>query len=105
MAVDKDLLFEPMFDEDDFEIPGRGSIRVRGLSSAEVHKIKDEPPKKAECMIVAMASVDPLLTEEEAARLQRKWSAGLWKRLVEQVQRLSGLADGAAKSDVPAVRE
>lgn len=107
MAVaDKDALLgaEADFPTDEFETP-QGTIRIRGLSAAEVHKFSTEKNSvKVDRMVVSMAAVEPRLTEDEAGTLQRRWPAGRWVELTQTIRRLSGLDEGASKSGVPSVR-
>lgn len=105
--MDKDLLLKPRLPEADVEIPGVGTVRVRGLSHQEVliqRKAADDdnvdgPRALAmERKMLTLAMVDPAMTEAEVGEWQRTSPAGDIKLVFEAVQALSGLQEGAAKA-------
>ncbi|HEX6969408.1 MAG TPA: hypothetical protein VF174_11455 [Micromonosporaceae bacterium] len=108
--VDKDMLLKPRLPEADVDIPGVGTVRVRGLSRDEVLVVRkatdaehvDGPRALTlERKLLAAAMVDPQLSEAEVGRWQQSAPAGELQPVVEKVQELSGLDEGAAKSGVP----
>lgn len=110
--MDKDLLFKSRLDEADVDIPGVGTVRVRGLSRVEViamRKATDNDPdtldgKRAlviERKLIAAAMVDPKLTESEVARWQDAAPAGELEPVTARISELSGMVEGASKSGVP----
>lgn len=97
--MDKELLFKPRLAEEDVEVPGVGTLRVRGLSRAEVlavRKAADDNPDgprvlALERKMLALALVDPKLTEAEVGQWQDASAAGELEPVVQVVQRLSGM--------------
>ena len=74
--MDKELLFKARLPEADVDIPGVGTVRVRGLSRVEamlVQKVDD--PETRERRILAYGMVDPPLSEGEAGRWERAFIA------------------------------
>lgn len=106
--MDKALLFKPSTPEEDVEIPGRGTVRVRGFTRAELHEMTKRPnwdtdAAGAERTMLATAMLDPVLTEDEAGMWQEAATAGELKGIIEVIGRLSGLNEGAVKSVLPGV--
>lgn len=102
--MDKDALFERHLDEEDVPLPRGGSVRVRALTRDEALKVSDKEMsrKRMEQIILAKAMVDPVMTEDEIGKWQRASAAGEIQKVADVVQRLSGMVEGAAKSDVSA---
>jgi len=106
--VDKDLLLKPRLAEDDIEIPGVGTVRVRALSRAEVLLVRkatdnadsiDGPRVLVlERKMLAAAMVDPVLTEAEVGRWQQASAAGELEPVTTRIQQLSGLLPESAKA-------
>jgi hypothetical protein len=106
----KARLLKPRLPEADYEIPGSGTVRVRGLSRVEVLVQRKATDSEAnldgpralvlERKMLALAMVDPQLTEAEVGQWQAAAGAGELQPLVELIQELSGLAEGAPKSGV-----
>lgn len=118
--VDKAKLLAPRattdsgMPEDDVEVPGIGTVRVRGLSRKEVlavRKATDNDTAKIdgprilvlERKMVAAAMLDPEMTEAEVAEWQDVSGAGEMEPVIEKIQKLSGLMEGAGKSGVQSV--
>jgi hypothetical protein len=100
MAVDKEALFKPRLPEADVEVPGIGTFRVRGLSRAEVLKLNNvsaNGPLAVERAMLAMALVDPELSEGEVKQWQEASLAGELEPVSDKVAELSGMKDGQAK--------
>ena len=99
--MDKELLFRPRLPEDDVEIPGVGTVRVRGLSRLEAMSVRGvEDRAKAEQKILSLAMLDPTLTEAEVARWQQASDAMEIEAITDKVTELSGMSAGAAKEVV-----
>lgn len=104
--MDKELLFKARLAEEDVELPGVGTIRVRALSRAEVisvRKATDDNPDgprvlTLERKMLAAAMVDPVLTEDEVRRWQDASAAGELQPVTEAIQRLSGLGERPDKA-------
>lgn len=105
MTFDKELLFKATLPEG--EVPVRGQVmRVRGLTRSEVMNLRSQVKSIAdaiqrsaelEAKTLALALVDPVLTEDEVKVWQDSSPAGEIEPVVQKVQELSGLLDGAAK--------
>jgi hypothetical protein len=103
----KELLFKSRLAEDDVQIPGVGTVRVRALSRAEVLLVRkatdlagdvDGPRALVlERKMVAAAMVHPPLTEAEVGRWQNASAAGELEPVTEAIQRLSGMLPTSAK--------
>lgn len=108
--MDKELLFKSRLNEADVEVPGVGTVRVRGLSRGEVivmRKATDsaetlDGPRQLviERKMIASAIVDPVLTEAEVKRWQDASPAGELDPVTNKISELSGLDDDAAKKAV-----
>lgn len=100
--ADKDALFASSLPEADVDIPGKGTVRVRALTRAEamsMQQVRPGPDRVAviERKMLALALVDPEMTEAEVGRWQKASTAGEMERVGKKVQELSGMTDGAAK--------
>lgn len=111
--MDKDLLFKPRLPEADVDVPGLGTVRVRGLSRAEVMLVRkatdtehmDGPRALVlERKMLATAMVDPELTEAEVGRWQQASVAGELEPVTHKIQELSGMLEGSAKEAVKTFR-
>ncbi|HEX5120362.1 MAG TPA: hypothetical protein VFW65_34705 [Pseudonocardiaceae bacterium] len=105
--MDKSLLTKARLAEEDVELPGVGTVRVRALSRAEAMKVTDRelPVARMEQVLLSMAMVDPVMSEADVAEWQTAAPGGELEPVVEVIQRLSGLEKKAAKSGVPAPGE
>lgn len=97
--MDKDALFRPRCTEKDVELPGVGTVRVRGLTRAQVLEISKgaNDGKDMEPQALSWAMVDPELTVDEVKRLFEVASFGEIQLLNETVNELSGIAGLAQK--------
>jgi hypothetical protein len=89
---------------EEVEIPGVGTVKVRGLSRFELlvgQKKHEGDNLKQERWVLSLAMVDPVLTEDEVATWQRTSPPMEIERVAQVVNRLSGIGKDAAKSDVP----
>jgi hypothetical protein len=80
-----------------------GSVTVRPLSRAEVFEFHGQEfePAEAERKLLAVALVDPKLTEEEVGEWQKVADSAEINAVLEAVSELSGVtAKAAAKSSV-----
>jgi len=99
--VDKELLFKRRLEEDDVEIPGVGTIRVRALNRAEsvsVSKLTDLGERDAH--IIAIGMVDPRMSVSEVKRWGEAASGGELESVSKRIAQLSGMLPGAAKEAV-----
>lgn len=104
--MDKDLLFKPRLPEDDVEIPGVGTVRVRGLSRIEaMHVQAAKGPEATERRILALGLVDPKLTEAEAGRWQDASPAGELEPVTDRIAELSGMNPGSDRETYRTFRD
>jgi hypothetical protein len=96
--TDKERFLKSRLPEQDVDIPGVGTVRVRSLSRAEAGRLKtfvDGDAEAGEVFVLAVGLVDPRLTEDEV----RQWMAAAPTDEVElvagAVMVLSGLVEGA----------
>jgi hypothetical protein len=94
----KSDLFEWRLPKDEVEIPGVGTITVRGLSRIEMlHAGRGEPdPETMERRMLAIAMVNPRLTETEAGDWQNISPAGELMRVLPSAEAVDdrGPAEG-----------
>ncbi|HET9876920.1 MAG TPA: hypothetical protein VFQ37_14335, partial [Mycobacterium sp.] len=94
------------------EIPGVGTVRVRGISRVEllgIRKATDDSTMDGprvldlERRMVALAMVDPVMTEAQVGEWQKVAPAGEVDKISNAISELSGLVEGAPKSGVQTV--
>lgn len=99
--MDKSLLFVPRLPEDDVEVPGIGTVRVRGLSRAEAMAVNGAKGTEAtERRMLHFGLVDPQLSEAEAGRWMDAATAGELEPVSRRIAELSGMLAGSAKEAV-----
>jgi hypothetical protein len=99
VTFDKELLFKPSLPEAEVEIPGKGTVRVRALSRSEALLCQKEDGVEAvERKMLALALVDPALTEAEVGRWQKASAAGEMDPVSNKVAELSGMTEDAGKA-------
>lgn len=110
--MDKDLLFRPRnntvsgMPEDYVEVPGLGTLRVRGLSRAEALSLRGiSDPAEAEQKILSMAMLDPALTMDEVGRWQKASDAAEIEPVTDKVTELSGMLGSSAKEAYKSLRD
>lgn len=106
-AVDKAALFAPRLPEEDFEIPGVGTIRIRALTREEALGLRDRDLTVAqvELALLQAAMVAPALTGEEIVRWQKASPAGELEPVTAAILRMSGMAKSAPKEAMKSFRE
>lgn len=93
---------------DTVDIPGVGSVVVRGLSRFEFLVAQKKHPDdtlRQERFILSTALVDPVLTEDDVADWQKASGPNEINEVATAINRLSGIGQGADKSGVPEVRD
>lgn len=99
--MDKEALFKPRLPEADVEIPGVGTVRVRGLTRGEfmsIGKIADVVER--DLHLVAVGMVDPKLSVSEVRRWMESSPAGEMEPVGEKIAELSGMLSDSAKEAV-----
>lgn len=87
--------------EADVEVPGIGTVRVRGLSRLEamhMQAAKDGPARDRR--LIALGMVNPAMTEAEAGQWQRASTAAELEPVTKKMQELSGMLADSAKEVV-----
>lgn len=90
--------------EEDYELPGVGWIRIRGLSRAEFMEAgKRHPDDMAaqERYVLSRTVILPRITEAIAAQWQNASGIAEINALAMHINEMSGLGKGADKSRVP----
>lgn len=115
--IEREHLFKPRIPEEEYEIEGIGTIRIRGLSRVETLRAKKSAGNvdEFEVKVLSIGVVEPHLSEDDV----RAWQASAISQEVEDVANtileLSGLLpstkeaterrmmlDGEARFRVPA---
>lgn len=99
--MDIELLLARRVPEREHEIPGVGTVRLRGLTRAEGMKlsgIKDLALRERYALSCAM--VDPVMSEAQVGLWMQAAPAGELEELGQIVAELSGMAPGADKAAV-----
>lgn len=101
--MDKRALLANRLPREEVEIPGVGTVTIRGLSRYELHLSGKgtEDGALIEARMLAMAMVDPELSVDDVLEWQKQAPAGELGPVTEKLRELSGLAEGAPKSGVP----
>lgn len=107
-TASKEALFAPRLTEEDVDVPGVGTVRVRALSRERVLAFRKRELKggaeEMERVMVAAALVAPELTEDEVGQWQAASTAGELEVVTRVISRLSGLDVEAAKEAVKRFR-
>ncbi len=104
--IDRERFLKAAVPEAEVDIPGEGTVRVRGLTRTEVLGLQGLASDQAalERRIIALGLVDPELSAADVDAWYDTAPAGHTDLIVNKVSDLSGITEGAAKSGVPAVR-
>jgi hypothetical protein len=102
-VIEKQNLLKPRLAEEDYHVDGVGDIRIRALSWEECSVFqkwtKDgKDPAEVYRRVLALALVDPSLTEADATVWMGNSPAGEIETLVAHILTRSGLVEGAQKS-------
>lgn len=99
--MDKEALFRPRLPEQELEIPGVATIRVRALSRVEAILVKKAEDMAAqERLILKYGVMDPKLTDPEIGRWQRASAPSELEMVTRVIGELSGAVDGEAYKSV-----
>jgi hypothetical protein len=102
-----DDLFGGDLETADVELPGGRRVKVRGMSRYELHLSGkgSEDSADIEAKILTMCVVEPALTAKQAEAWLKSATPGALAKVLTRIRELSGLAEGADKSDVAPVRD
>jgi hypothetical protein len=102
----RERLFKPRLPEAEVEVEGIGTIRVRGLSRIEAMLVQKANGIAAmERTMLALAMVDPELTEAEVSRWQKASTAGELEPVTQKISELSGMTQESAKEAMRTFRD
>lgn len=106
MTISKTDLLKKRFGVVDFEIPEVGTVQIRPLSRAEALTVQGVEMDAAEMeqKLVSMAMVEPKLTENDVKTWQENSPAGELEPVTQEIARISGLTQDAAKDAVKTFR-
>lgn len=105
-----DALVTPALSEDDHEIDGKGTVRLRAMSREEMYELRKKATDRKtdqldnahyERLVVVACVVEPELDVSQALAWQKGSDAGELTGVVTAILKLSKLDDGASKSDLP----
>lgn len=107
MTFDKELLFKPRLPEADVDVPGVGTVRVRGLSRSEAMSLRASADnvEAVDRRMLFLGLVDPKLTEDEVSQWYAASPAGEIEPITIKISELSGMTEGAAKEAYKAFDE
>lgn len=91
------------FPEDDVDVPGLGTVRVRALSRVEAMIVEGVKGTEAkERKMISLGLIDPDdMTEHEVGEWMRVGSAGELDPVSRRIGELSGMLAESPKSGVP----
>ncbi len=99
--LDKELLLKPRLEEEDYDIDGVGTVRIRRLSwyeCGDIQKMSAADPRDVYRRVLALAMVDPPISEDEAGEWMCSAPVGEIETLARHILAVSGLTEGAQKS-------
>lgn len=98
--ISKEALLKKRFGEEEVEVPDVGTVRVRALTRGQALQLEGKEMGAAvmERKLIALAMVEPSLTEEEVGQWQELTTAGELQPVVEAIIRLSGMEQHAGKA-------
>lgn len=103
--LDKAALFAGSKPEEtDLDLPGVGTIRIRGLRRVDTFAVREAGDDVAVMnrRVLALGLVEPTMSEADAAQWMQVASSDIVGRVVEAIFGLSGMGKDAQKSGVPA---
>jgi len=106
--VDKIALMTERLPRDEVDIPGLGTVTVRGLSRYELllaGKAGTDDLVASERRLVSMGMVDPEMSEDDVAAWQKCSPAGEIAPVVLKINELSGITREASKEAYKSLRD
>lgn len=91
----------------DVDLPGVGTVRVRGLTRAEALRIQGRPMDvdEQERKLLALAMVDPAMTEDDVRAWQKVAPAAELEPIGQAIRELSGMGNTVVKDGIQQFRE
>lgn len=107
MTLAKEDLLKQMFGIQEVELQRGGTVKVRGLTRAEAHTVKDKKmtEEESEQFVLSLAVVEPKLSKDDVRAWQENSPAGEIQDVYEAIVRLSGMEKAAAKAAYNDFRE
>jgi hypothetical protein len=107
VAVSKEDLLRAKVGEHTHVIEGVGEVRYRGLTRGEALKLQGKQMSTAEmdCKLLAIAVIEPKLSEAEWAEVAAVTSAGLLESLSTAIAAASGMRKADAKAAYATFRD
>lgn len=97
LVITKEALLKAGLPEADFEIPDTGTVRVRGMSRAEVLEFVELEREPREVHALVRGMVDPALTEDEVQTWRSNTTSAVIKAVTDEILRLSGMLGDPVK--------
>jgi hypothetical protein len=93
--VDKEALFNRSLPTAEVEIPGVGTVTVRGMSRMELMlAAKPDDHMEQEALLLHWCMVDPALSKSDAKRWQESSLPDEIAKVTEKIRDLSGIKPG-----------
>jgi len=103
--MDKSALLSERLPQDTIDVPGVGTLTLRGLNRWQAVKVQEAKGTEAsEKLVLLYGIVDPALTADDVDQWYRVAPAGEIEPVARRIAELSGMAGDAPKSGVPRVR-
>ena len=101
----KDDLFTTGMEEEDFVLPDGKKVRIRSLTRQEAHELSScKDTAMSEQIGLSGGLVQPKITRKEAETWMLNAGSGYLQPLIQAIQKLSGMAEGADKEAFQEVR-
>lgn len=107
MAIDKGALLQKRLKQREVEIPDMGTVTVRSLSRAEAQKVHGVgmDPGELERKMIAIAMVEPTMTEDEVGTWQEAADVGELSLVVNAIIEMSGMEVATPKEVMQQFRD
>jgi hypothetical protein len=97
--MELETLLRPRLPEGDVEIPGVGTVRVRGLSRYHIATAQlGDDTLAIERRMLHFGMVDPPMSEDDVAAWQKASPVGEINPVAAKINELSGIGEGADKA-------
>jgi hypothetical protein len=106
-TLDVNALLAERFGVVEVELAGLGTVKVRPLTRAEALKLRgvELDPDEMERRLIALAMVEPEMTEEQVQKWQEVSPAGELEPVGEAIIRISGMEKTSGKQAYADFRE
>lgn len=105
--IDREAFLKPRLPERELDLPGIGTILIRGLSREDVVAMQPLKHDTAalEQRIIELGIVSPALSAADVAAWYSTALSGDVDRIVDAITELSGVSKGGPKSGLPGLPE